>query len=240
MKEAAMSPRLLTSLFAATTLVSLGCDDSTGLRASEAANVRVVQASAAGATTGTPIDVAVNGQVATNNAGIGFGSSSQCVRVDADNPDLEVRVAGTSTVVSAPTSFTAGGRSTLILSGSPTSIRATTIDDPLTPALEAGHARVRVFNGTTRTTPMDITVTPFSASTGVTQEDIAQATATAWYDIPAGGAAIRLRNANTTSPDLAILNIGATSGQEQTWIVIDPETTGGPLRWVFTTPCGAP
>jgi hypothetical protein len=234
-----MSPKLLTSLFAATALFSLACDDSTGLRASEAANVRVVQASVAGATTGTPIDVAVNGKVAAGNAGVGFGGSSECVRVDADNPDLEVRVAGTSTVVTAPTSFTAGGRNTLILSGSPTSIRSTTITDALTPPLQAGRARVRVFNGTTRTTAMDITVTPFSGA-GTTQTNIAQATATEWFDIPAGGAAIRLRNTGTTSPDLALLNIGATPGQEQTWIVVDPETTGGALRWVVTSPCGAP
>jgi hypothetical protein len=234
-----MTSRWLTCLFAATALFSVACDDSTGLSDSEAANVRVVNASIAGATTATPIDVAVNGQVATNNAGIAYGASSECVRVDADSPDLEVRVAGTTTAVAAPTTFTAGGRNTVILSGSPTSIRVTTIPDPLQPPLASGRARVRVFNGTTRATAMDITVTPFSA-TGTTQSNIAQATATEWFDIPAGAAAIRLRNTGTTTPDLAILNIGASSGQEQTWIVIDPETTNGPLRWVFTTPCGAP
>ena len=232
-----MSPRLLTCLFAATALVSVACDDSTGLSDSEAANVRVVHASIAGTTTASPIDVAVNGQVATNNAGIGYGGASECVRVDADAPDVEIRVAGTATVITAPTTFTAGGRNMVILSGSPASIRATMIDDPVVPAMQPGRARVRVFNGRTSATPMDVTVTSFDGTTDVTQEDIAQATATAWYDIPAGAATIRLRNANTTSPDLAILNIGAAAGQEQTWIVIDPQTTGGPLRWVFTTPC---
>jgi len=239
MEEVAMSSRWLTCLFAATALLSVACDDSTGLSDSEAANVRVVHASIAGATTATPIDVAVNGQVAADNAGIAFGGASQCLRVDAASPDLEVRVAGTSTVVAAPTTLTAGGRNTVILSGSPTSIRVTTIPDPLQPPLASGRARVRVFNGTTRATAMDIAVTPFSG-TGTTQSNIAQGTPTDWFDIPAGGAAIRLRNAGVTTSDLAILNIGATSGQEQTWIVVDPETTGGALRWVFTTPCGAP
>jgi Domain of unknown function (DUF4397) len=231
-----MSSRLLTCLLAATALVSISCDDSTGLDDDQAANVRVMHASIAGTSMASAVDVAVNGQVGAGNAGIGYGSSSECVRVDADSPDLEVRVAGTSTVVAAPASFTAGGRSTVILSGSPTSIRVTTIDDAATAPLQPGRARVRVFNGTTRATAMDITVTPFSG-TGQTQTNIAQGTATTWYDIPAGAAAIRLRNTGTTSPDLALLNIGVTAGQEVTWIVVDPETTTGPLRWVFTTPC---
>ncbi|MFN2567252.1 MAG: DUF4397 domain-containing protein [Gemmatimonadaceae bacterium] len=234
-----MSSRLLTCLFAATALLSVACDDSTGLDDSEAANVRVVHASVAGATPASAVDVAVNGQIATNNAGIGFGATSECVRVDADSPDLEVRVAGTTTMIAAPTAFTAGGRNTVILSGSPASIRVTTLDDPATPALQSGRARVRVFNGTTRTTPLDVTVTPFSATTGVTQAGIAQGSATTWYDIPAGAASIRLRNqgAASTAPDVAQLNIGLSGGQEVMWIVLDPETSTGPLRWVFTTPC---
>jgi hypothetical protein len=237
MEESAMSSRLLTCLCAATALLSVACDDSTGLSDSEAANVRIVHASTAGATVGTPIDVAVNGQVATNNAGIAFGGSSECIRVDADSPDLEVRVAGTGTVIASPTPFTAGGRNTVILSGSPASVRVTAIDDPATTPLQPGRARVRVFNGTTRATPLDVTVTSFDGTTDQTQEDIAQATATTWFELPSGAAAIRLRNANTTTPDVAILNIGVAAGQEVTWIVVDPETTNGPLRWVFTTPC---
>lgn len=231
-----MSSRVLTCLFAATALFTVGCDDSTGLSDSQAANIRVVHASTAGTSVATPVDVAVNGQVATNNADIRFGGSSECTRVDADSPDLEIRVAGTSTVVGAPTAFTAGGRNTVILSGSPAAIRVTPIDDPVPAALQPGRARVRVFNGTTRTTPMDVTVTPFNA-TGTTQTGIAQASATTWFDIPEGAAAIRLRDENTASPDLAILNIGVAAGQEVTWIVVDRETTTGPLRWVFTTPC---
>jgi hypothetical protein len=231
-----MSSRVLTSVFAAIALFTIGCDDSTGLSDSQAANVRVVNASIAGTTMAPPVDVAVNGQVAADNAGIAYSESSECVRVDADSPDLEIRLAGTGTVVGAPVSFTAGGRNTVILSGSPASIRVTPIDDPATSPLQSGRARVRVFNGTTSATALDITVTPFSG-TAETQTNIAQGTATTWFDIPAGAAAIRLRNTGTTSPDLAILNVGVTAGQEVTWIVVDRETPSAPLRWLFTSAC---
>lgn len=231
-----MSPRVLTSLFAATALFTTGCDDSTGLSDSQAANVRVVNASIAGTTMAPPVDVAVNGQVAADNAGIEYSQSSQCVRVDADSPDLEIRLAGTGTVVAAPATFTAGGRNTVILSGSPASVRVTPIDDPATSPLQPGRARVRVFNGTTSATALDITVAPFSG-TAETQTNIAQGTATTWFDIPAGAAAIRLRNTGPNNPDIAILNIGVTAGQEVTWIVVDRETASGPLRWIVTAPC---
>src|ERR671917_417751 len=70
-----------------------------------------------------------------------------------------------------------GGRSTVILSGSPANIRVTSIDDAATTPLQPGRARVRVFNGTTSATPLDITVTPFNG-TAQTQTSITQGTPT--------------------------------------------------------------
>ena len=77
-----MSSRLLTCLFAATVLFTVGCDDSSGLDDDEAANVRIVNASPAVG----ELDVLVNDEVDTDGQVYLPGASSQCVRVDADDP----------------------------------------------------------------------------------------------------------------------------------------------------------
>lgn len=238
-----MSSRLFRCLFAATALFSLACDDSTGLSDSQAANVRVVHASATTTTVTTPIDVAVAGQVATGNAGVAFGSTSECVRVNAATPDLTVRVAGTGTVIATPAPFTAAGRNTVILSGPAATVRVTTITDPLTPQLQSGRARIRVFNGTTRTAAMDVYATPWNQPAAAVQEaDIAQTEATGWLEVPAGGL-VQVRLTNTgTQTEVDVINVGPlTSGQELTLIAVDPVTgQTSSLRWVGTPPCPAP
>jgi Domain of unknown function (DUF4397) len=230
-----MSSRLLSCLFAASALLSVGCDDSTGLSDSEAANVRVVHAStAAGVPTG-PIDVSVDGEVDPDNADIEFAAASECIRVDADSPDLVVQLP-TGTGISGPTSFPAGGRSTLIVSGPVGNLRVTAVEDPFVP-LQSGNARVRIFNGRTSGVAMDVTATPFN-NPGAAQSDVgvAQAEASTWLEVPAGAAALSLRNTGTQT-EVAQLNVALVAGQEMTLIAVDPATTGGPLRWVVTSPC---
>jgi hypothetical protein len=237
-----MSSRWFTCLFAATALFSAACDDSTGLSDSEAANVRVVHASALGATSTTPVDVLVNGQISADSEGVGFGGSTECRRVDADSPDLTIQQSGTSTVIGTPTSFTAGGRNTVVLSGPAANLRVTTITDPLTPPLQSGRARVRVFNGTTRPQSMDVIVTPFNNPAAAVQSStaIGQAAATEWLEVPAGGASqVRINNAGTTTT-VATISVGLTSGEEMILVAVDPVTTGGDIRWVITSPCPAP
>jgi uncharacterized protein DUF4397 len=235
-----MSSRWLTCLFAATALLSVACDDSTGLADSQAANVRVVHASTTATTATTPIDVAVNGQVATNNANIAFGSTSECVRVDADTPDLGIRVTGSPTVLATPAPFTDGGRNTVILSGPAATLRVTVVDDPLTPPLQSGRSRIRVFNGRTLGSAMDVTVTPFNQPAAAQSDaNILQATASDWLEIPAGAAAVRLTNTGTQT-QVALINVAVTSGQELTLVAVDPASGSTELRWVVTSPCPAP
>jgi hypothetical protein len=230
-----MSSRMLSCLFAATALLSAGCDDSTGLSDSEAANVRVVHASTAGAVATGPIDVSVNGEVDPDNVDIEFGASSECIRVDADSPDLSIQLPSGTSVV-GPASFPAGGRSTVIVSGPVGNLRVTPVEDAFVP-LQAGNARLRVFNGRTSGVAMDVTATPFN-NPGAAQSDanVAQAEASGWLVVPAGATALRLRNTGTQT-DVAQLNVALVAGQEMTLVTIDPETTGGPLRWVLTSPC---
>lgn len=237
-----MSSRLLTCLFAATALFSVACDDSTGLSASQAANVRVVHASTTATTPTTAIDVAVNGQVATNNAGIAFGGTSECVRVDADTPDLAIRVASQATVLATPGPFTAAGRSSVILSGPAAALRVNVIDDPLTPALQSGRARIRVFNARTLGAAMDVVVTPWNrpAEAPPPAVGVGQATASTWLEVPAGGVvAVRLNNTGTQT-QVALINVAVTSGEELTLVAVDPPSGTTELRWVITSPCPAP
>jgi hypothetical protein len=237
-----MSSRWLTCLFAATALFSVACDDSTGLGASQAANVRVVHASTTATTPTTPIDIAVNGQVATNNAGIVFLGTSECVRVDADTPDLAIRVAGQTTVLATPGPFTAGGRNTVILSGPAATLRVNVIDDPLTPPLQSGRARIRVFNARTSGAAMDVVLTPWNrpAEAPPPAVGVAQATASTWLEVPAGGmVAVRLNNTGTQT-QVALINVGVTSGEEMTLVAVDPPSGTTELRWIIISPCPAP
>jgi hypothetical protein len=246
-----MSSRLLTCLFAATALLSVGCDDSTGPDDDEAANVRIVNASSVVG----DLDVAVNGDVQAGASDVTFlNAGAQCVRVDADNPQLTLQQTGGTVTLPATQafSFTEGGRNTVIVSGTTaTNLRITTIDDPLTNRPDAGRARIRVVNARTITTLVDVEVTPWNQTSGTLDEDVVSAHATTatsanvvsdWVDVPAGGAvAVRVANAGSTTTSIDILNFVPRSGEEWTIVALDPAaggTTG--LRWILSPACGEP
>jgi hypothetical protein len=246
-----MSSRLLTCLFAATALLSVGCDDSTGPDDDEAANVRIVNASSVVG----ELDVEVNGNVQTGASDVQFlNAGAQCVRVDADDPQLTLdQTGGTVTLPTTQTfSFTEGGRNTVIVSGTnATNLRITTIDDPLTDRPDAGRARIRVVNARTITTPVDVHVTPWNAAIGTVTEDVVSAHATTatstnvvseWVDVPAGGAIqVRVANAGATTTSIDIVNLVPRSGEEWTVVALDPVgggTTG--LRWILSPSCSEP
>jgi len=237
-----MSSRLLTCLFAATALLAVGCDDSTGLDDDEAANVRIVNASSVVGT----LDVAVNGNTQTGASNVAFlNAGQQCVRVDADDPEFELEQSGGSVTLPAGTnfSFTPGGRNTVIVSGtSATNLRVTTVSDPLTPDLQPGRARLRVFNATTRTTAMDAIVTPWSQTTGTVYAGLNTSTnpVSTWFDVPAGGT-VQVRMTNTgTQTNVDIINLVMTEGQELTLVAVDPAAGASGLRWIVTPACSRP
>jgi hypothetical protein len=236
-----MSLRLLTALVAATAL-SLACDDSTGLSDRQAANVRIVNASPVVGTLG----VAVNGSTQTNASNVGFlGAGSQCVRVNATNPQLALQQTGGTVTLPTNTAFTfdQGGRNTVVVSGtSATNLRVTTVSDPVTPALQAGRARLRVFNGTTRATAMDVVVTPWTSTSGTvfTNLNTSDRPVSDWFDLPAGGTVqVRLNNTGTQTT-VDIINLVLTDGQELTLVAVDPATGSSGLRWIVSPACNAP
>jgi Domain of unknown function (DUF4397) len=237
-----MSSRLLTCLFAGTALLSAACDDSTGISANQAANVRIVNASPAVGTLG----VAVNGNTQANASNVGFlAAGDQCVRVNATNPQLTVQQTGGTVTLPTNTAFTfdQGGRNTVVVSGtSATNLRVTTVSDPVTPALQAGRARLRVFNATTRATAMDVVVTPWNATSGTVFANLNTSTnpVSTWFDVPAGGTVqVRLNNTGTQTT-VDIINFVPTQGQELTLVAVDPASGSTGLRWIVSPACNAP
>jgi hypothetical protein len=243
-----MSSRLLSCLFAATALLTVGCDDSNGLDDDEAANVRIINASPA---TGT-VDVLVNGTEQENSSGLVYrGASEQCVRVDASEPGLTFQQTGaTATIPGQTFTFDQGGRNTVVITGTnSTNLRVTTISDALTPELEPGFARIRVINGRAATN-MNVTVAPWNATTtpspqlltapaNITAGSTATA-ATGWVVVPANeSVAITFRQTNNTLID--VLNVlPLTEGQEAIIVAIDPAATNVPLSYISAPACGRP
>jgi hypothetical protein len=248
-----MSSRLLTCLFAATALLSVGCDDSTGLDDDEAATVRVVNASSVVG----DLDVALNGNVQPGASDVAFlNAGGQCVRVDADDPQFELeQTGGTVTLPNTNFTFTEGGRNTVIVSGtSAANLRVTTIEDEITDDLAAGEARIRVVNARTVTTPIDVTITPWNATSGTFDEDVISAHATnatstnvasGWVEVPANGTVqVRVTNAVATGTGTGsvvdIVNIIPRPGEELTIVAVDPAAGNTGLRWIVSPACGRP
>jgi hypothetical protein len=234
-----MSSRLLTCLFAATALFTIGCDDSSGLDDDEAANVRIVNSSSAVG----ELDVLVNDEEDTDASSITFpGASSQCVRVDADDPNLSFeQTGGTVAIPTQNFAFDEGGRNTVVIAGTTGNLRVVTLSDALTPDLDDDEARIRVVNGRA-TTNMGVTVTPWNQTAGTPQVINTTTTpATNWIIVPSGQTvAIR----TTTTPGGAFidaLNIFPQEGQELIVVAADPVTgTTAPLQWIVTPACSRP
>ena len=232
-----MSSRLLSCIFAATALFTVGCDDSSGLSSGEAANVRVVNASSVAG----DLDVLVNEQAQANASDIAFlNSSARCVRVDASDPTLTLQQTGGTTILPAQSfTFDEGGRNTLVVAGSGAGLRYINISDPLTPELQSGRARIRVVNARS-TTGMGVTVTPWNQTAGTPQIiNTTDAQATGWVDVPANQS-VAIRMTTTGGTFIDVLNIVPTEGQELIVVATDPATGTAPLRWVVTQSCSRP
>lgn len=233
-----MSSRVLTSLFAATALFTIGCDDSSGLDDDEAANVRIVNASPAAG----EVDVLVNGSLRENASDVTFlNASAQCVRVDAADPELTFQQTGGSVSIPAQTfTFDAGGRNTVVFAGTnSTNFRTITLSDALTPDLESDEARIRVVNARA-TTSMGVTVTPYSQTVGTPQTiNTTTSPASAWVVVPANQP-VAVRLTTTAGAVIDVLNIVPTAGQELILVAADPAAGTSTIQWAVTSACSRP
>jgi hypothetical protein len=226
-----MSSRVLTCLLAATALLSVGCDDdSTGLSGDEAV-VRVVNASPAVG----ELDVLVGGNVQANASDVVFlNASRECVRVDADNPQLTFQQTGGSVTIPATNfAFDAGGRNTVVVAGtSGTNLRVVTLSDPFTPELGPDSARVRVVNARATQT-MNVQVFAWDEPLPTPQTiNTSTNPATGWIAVEADEV-VSIRPTWTVGGQTveSIINFVPLPGQELIFVAVDP-VANNELRWV--------
>jgi hypothetical protein len=234
-----MSSRLLTALFAATVLFAVGCDDdSTGLSGDEAV-VRIVNASPVVG----ELDVLVGGDVQTDASDIPFlNPSEQCVRVDADDPELTFQQTGGTVQIPATNfAFDAGGRNTVVVAGtSGTNLRVVTLSDAFTPELGPNEARVRVVNARA-TQSMNVQVFEWDQSLPTPQSiNTSTNPATGWVVVEAGEP-VSIRPTWTAGGQTieSIINFVPIAGQELVFVAVDP-VANNELRWVIAQACSRP
>jgi hypothetical protein len=226
-----MSSRLLTALFAATALFTVGCDDDTTGLAGDEALVRIVNASPGIG----ELDVLVGGDVQTNASDVAFlNASDQCVRVDADTPELTFQqTGGTLTIPATSFAFDDGGRNTVIIAGtSSTNLRVVTLSDAFTPDLGPNEARVRVVNARA-TQSMNVQVFEWDEPLPTPQTiNTSTNPATGWIVVEAGES-VSIRPTWTVGGQTveSIINFVPLPGQELYFVAVDP-VANNELRWV--------
>jgi len=234
-----MSSRLLTALFAATALFTVGCDDdSTGLGNDESL-VRFVNASPAVG----EVDLFVGGQAQTDASDVQFlNASGQCVRVDADNPGLTFQQTGaTATIPAQNFAFDAGGRNTVVVAGtSGTNLRVVTLSDAFTPELGPNQARVRVVNARA-TQSMNVQVFEWDEPLPTPQQINTSTTPATGWDVVEAGEVVSIRPTWTAGGQTieSIINFIPMAGQELVFVAVDP-VANNELRWVVAEACSRP
>jgi hypothetical protein len=228
-----MQHRLLVTLSLLSLCTLAACnDESTGVGGN--ATVRFANA------TNTPLDVATAGIVATGNGNVAFGGSSACTVLSADQPDFEVRQAGTSTALSAATyapSFT-GGNTYLVVAypGFSGSTQYATVGTSVAPA--AGQAGLRVVNLAPGSGIYDVYVSAPGAALGTSSATgIGFGTTSGVISVTPGSQLIRLTNTGTQTVAINAGNQTFTAGQSGVLVIAPaaPGTTA--LRSFFVTGC---
>jgi hypothetical protein len=217
----------LALLASSVTLAACGGDSVTGTDANNA-TVQFINA------TGSSLDVAQGGTVATGNGALSYGTTSLCIATDASSSNLAVRLTGTSTPLAGFTpAFQAGGNYTVIAyPGAPGVIQFATVSNAFTPS--AGQGGLRVFNAAVAGASYDVYVSaPGAASATAAANNIGYGSGSSYFNVVAGTAQqVRITNAGSQT---VVLDVGSrtfTTGQNVT-LVIAPPLTGSPAPQAF-------
>jgi hypothetical protein len=229
-----MKTRTLAAVALAPMLALAACDDvelNNPTTTNSTATIRFVNA------TGTSLDVAENGLVASGNGNLMYGGASSCFTVNANDPQLSIRNAGTSTTLSGlTTNFTNGGVYTILAyPGASGTTQFAVLPTNYTPA--TGQAGLRIFNASTGT--YDV-YTAASGASFVTPSvtSIGTGTTSTWFDVaPGANAQLRLSTAGTTTSALTLGNLTWTAGQAQTLVIAPPATGSTTLRTFLVSGC---
>ena len=198
------------------------------------ARVRFVNATA------TSYDIATGGTVGTGNGGIGFGSVSSCLSTNATTPNLSVRAAGTSSIVSGfPTAFQIGSTYTVVAYTSGGTTQFATIADASTPG--AGQIGVRVFNAGAAGTSYDVYVTaPGTAlsSTAPSAGSVLSGTSSEVFQVTTSAPQqVRVTARGSTSVLLDLGHIAFAAGQNVTLVIAPPASGTTALRGFVVAGC---
>ena len=220
----------LALLASSVTVAACGSDNVTGTDANNA-TVQFINA------TGSSLDVAQGGTVATGNGALSYGTTSLCIATDASSSNLAVRLTGTSTPLAGFTpAFQAGGNYTVIAyPGAPGVIQFATVSNAFTPS--AGQGGLRVFNAAVAGASYDVYVSaPGSTSATAAANNVGYGSGSSYFNVVAGTAQqVRITNAGSQT---VLLDVGSrtfTTGQNVT-LVIAPPLTGSPVPRAFYVP----
>lgn len=219
------------ALAALTSLVALAaCNDDDIVGVGNLATVRVVNA------TNVPIDVATNGAVGTGNANIAFGQATSCLVVSASNPDLTIRNAGSTTVLTGlNTSFQSGGKFVIIATvGAGGAVQFTTVQDNFLPG--SGQAGLAALNAFSSATNVDLYVTaPGAALVTPSAANLTYAVVSSYFNVTSGLQQVRFTNAGAQT---IVLNAGNTTFNTATnsIVVLGPPAVALTVPRAFIVP----
>jgi hypothetical protein len=228
-----MQHRLLVtlSLLSLGTLAACGDDDSTGIVGN--ATVRFANA------TNSSVDIVTGSTVATGNGAIVFGASGTCTVVDALQPDVDIRLAGTTNSLSAtfhPTLTVGNSYVIVAYPGFSGITQFATISTSLAPA--AGQAGLRVVNLAAGSGAFDVFVSAPGAALGTASATgIGFGVTSGLINVTPGSQLIRLTNTGTQTVAINAGNQTFTAGQTTVLIVAPPATGTTALRNFIATGC---
>ena len=159
-----MSNRFI-ALIAVASLAVVGCEADKSITTTPPATalVRFINATNGG------IDVAVSGLVSTANTNIASLGSTQCLVVNASNPNLSFRTNGTATDIPGFTAnFTAGHEYWVIALAGATATQFVTIDQAYTPTAATTDVGLIGLNGVAGGGPYDLHVAVPGTALGTT------------------------------------------------------------------------
>lgn len=216
--------RLLALAALAAGAVTACGDDATA--PAQTADVRVVHASA----DAPSVDVLVDGAVALSD--VPFKAFSDYLGVPAGTRRLQVRAAGTSTIViDASAALDAGRQYTVIALNEVGMIEPLVlVDDNTSPA--AGNVKVRLIHASPTAGPVDIYVTAPNAdlsTTAPTLSNVPFKAVSAYLEVPASTYQIRVVPAGTNSVALDSGPVTLDAGQIRTVIAVDAQGGGLPV-----------
>ena len=227
-----MTTRYLAALAVASAFATAACNDNSTTPKQQTAQVRFINAMSGTNT----LTVSQGGTAVGSNLSLGQFNTT-CASVPISNSGLTFQ-SGSTTL--STTGFNPGfqnsGKYVVFVSGTPTAPIYTTIRTD-TPAPASGSAGLYVFNGTTRSTAMDVFVGTggtFPSSAAVS--NLAAAHLSAFVNnVPVGtNVQLRFNNTGTTAtPVLTSSNLTTAAGQTQLAIIVDPASGQSAYR-LFT------